>query len=49
MREVSEPNDLSARDVLARYPALPDASAIDYRRTIAPRLLRRCYLRAVST
>ena len=24
MPEVSEPNDLSARDVLARYPALRD-------------------------
>ncbi len=35
-------------EMLARYPALTDASTIDYRRTIAPRLLRRCYLRAVS-
>jgi CO/xanthine dehydrogenase FAD-binding subunit len=35
-------------EMLAQYPALPDASAIDYRRTIAPRLLRRCYLRAVA-
>lgn len=34
--------------MLARYPALPDASTIDYRRTIAPRLLRRCHMRAAS-
>jgi len=35
--------------VLARFPVLPDANSLGYRQTVAPRLLRRCLLRALGT